>query len=67
MIATRYTLLGGEGCPALAITNPAENRNICGVGLAATCRFEQNGAGTYRLWRPIFDTRNGIFVREMFA
>jgi len=33
--------LGGEGCPALAIAAPAENRNICGLWLTGTCKCAQ--------------------------
>ena len=62
-----YMPLGGEGCPALAITNPAENRNICGLWLTGSCRCVQNLARTDRLSWHTADTRNQIYVLETFT
>src|SRR3972149_6224257 len=54
--------LGGEGCPALAIAAPAENRNICGLWLTGSCRCVQNLARTSRVDEHTRDTARRIFV-----
>jgi hypothetical protein len=67
MLSNRSNTLGGEGCPAVDITKPAENCNIRALRWADLRRFMQNGARTSRpSWHTI-DTADEIFDRHVFT